>query len=231
MMGERRVSVYIARLLSFDAEKVDVIQKILENAAMQSLVFPAKVYTTGDNQTTVTSAEQVIEVFNQKQTEKKPIVVLTLYPENGLELSFTFYFAGVDLPVVTLLKFTIEHVENGTLTLNTFNDLIRHTIEELRLDHATVYDDATIPYPQGLKYFKGPKERRYPIQLGWLNYFAKPLVEFIGHDKFEIVEGYTKLPHADGGITLTYENEFAVLDDDHQFIEAKAIEQLGLTRL
>jgi hypothetical protein len=109
--------------------------------------------------------------------------------------------------------------------------VIEQSVENFGLNHATVYDDATIPYPQGLKYFNTPQMRRYPIQLGWLNYFGRELVEFIGRDKLEAVEGYTTVPHADGGITLTYAKDFDAHDPDHQFIEAKAIEQLGLTRL
>lgn len=232
-MGDTGLSVYIARMLSFDADKLDVIERMLEDSQMQRLVFPAKVYTNGDNSLIVNTVEQIVDVFHTKQAEKKPIVVLTLYSENGLELSFTFYFTGAMLPTVVVLKFTSEHILNNTVSLKTFNTLIEHGIEKFSLDHVTVYDDATIPYPQGLQYFKGPKGRRYPIQLGWLNYFGSELVDFIGRDKFEGVQGYKKRLHDSGGITLAYHKDFALFDEDTdlQTTEANAIAQLRLSDL
>jgi hypothetical protein len=225
------LNVYIARLLAFDGEKQDVLQKMLSFAPIQRLIFPAKVYTTGDDSEIMNSTEQLVELFLQKQAEKKPIAVLTLYAENGLELSFTFYFAGANLPTVILLKFTGEHVQNNLVSLKILSRVVEQSMENFSLNHATVYDDATIPYPQGLKYFNTPQMRRYPIQLGWLYYFGHELVEFIGQDKFEGIQGYTKRLHDSGGITLTYEKDFDALDENQQFVEAKAIEQLGLSRL
>jgi hypothetical protein len=227
------LNVYIARLLSFDADKLVVIQNTLEDSELQRIIFPAKVYTTGDDSIIATSFEQIVEVFELKQAEKKPIVVLTLYSENGLELSFTLYFTGAALPTVVLLKFKGEHIDNGIVNLKTFSRLIEHGIESFNLDHATVYDDATIPYPQGLQYFKGPQGRRYPIQLGWLNYFGADLVNLIGYDKFEGLQGYSKRLHDSGGITLTYDQDFSHADHNthQQMHEAQAIAQLGLNTL
>lgn len=225
------MNVYIARLLSFKADKSTTIPNMLADTSLQQLVFPAKVYTTGDHQAHVTAVEQVNEVFAQKRAEKKPITVLTLYSINGLEFSFTFYFTGAALPIVVLLKFTGEHVVRGVVSLETCSRLIEHGIEQFALDHATVYDDAAIPTPYGLQYFKGPEGCRYPIQLGWLNYFGSDLVDFIGRERFASIQGYTRRLHDSGGITLTYAKETVLFADNYQSAEGHALTQLGLADL
>jgi hypothetical protein len=220
-------------MLSFDNHDVDIIRKILDYSEIRELIFPAKVYLSPETSWIMTSVEQLNEVFTRRQAQEPQIVVMTFFCLSGLEVSFTLYFTKTTLPNVFGIKFTSDHVNNNLINPKTLGMIIEQAIEGFYLDHATIYDEAIIQSLPYLKQFKGPKGRKYPLELGWLTYFGSELVDLIGRDRFERLQSYDIFPHTSGGLTLVYKRELSLFkqDEDFQANELAAITQLGLASL
>jgi hypothetical protein len=79
------------------------------------------------------------------------------------------------------------------------------------------------------RWFNIANTESYSADIGWMSYFGKNLIAYMGEDKIQNLTTYAEKLTLDNGVLITLQKEpFDANNPAHREREAKAVQELGL---
>ncbi|WNZ24526.1 hypothetical protein HJG54_17810 [Leptolyngbya sp. NK1-12] len=228
---------YVTRLLSFHPHTLEVISSTLRLPTISQLIFPAKLLTGMDSRILLGSAKQFNLSIVPNEFFKETSIQFSLYAENGIELYMGISTENtLDLitPNVVGLKFTSEHIQAGSISLEILKSLFLETVPNFQVHHGSVYDQQTTRRLQQLtrRYLKDSKHRCYPLELHWINYFGGPMLNLLGRGRFSNLHTCSEMYKLHDGIMVILQAEpYDESNPDHRSRQAQAEQEMRFDEL
>ncbi len=220
---------YVFHVLTFERLTSDVIPGVFQLPSIESLVFPARLSLSG-SRVGLLSHPDDFDLSLAPKAFQRDISFVYLAGRHGIKLSITIYLNRLITPNVLVIEFNSDHLQNEIIDLPFLKRLIAETVPVLRSNRAVVYAEADRPY-EWPRAFLGPNEDYYGIQMGWISYFGKALVDHLGIERFTSLKACDEVvPIHDGLLVILTSEPFDPDNESHWEREAKAIEELGFRR-
>ncbi len=225
-----RMVLYNIHGSSFKKHSTEVISQILSCPTIARIIFPA-ILSQLDGQTFRIADPQAFDISQiVAEWSNEPFAHLTLNGDTGVQFRTLIYWEASVTPNVFNLRFSDDHLRQGTISFPVLKQLIEEVVPVFKCDRLSIYPLVSGPQVQ---YFEGPGETYFPIKLGWMTYFGEELVSFLTPKRFENLESFeVKLVDLTGGILVTLSDRpFDPDNPEHWLREAAAISELGLDQL
>ena len=174
---------YVVRILSFKSHSIDITQSLLTCPTLSKLIFPAILNTSPSSSIPLASADQFDVALVPEEFFGESFVGIPLHGENGIKFFISISEGEKVTPDVINLKFESKHLQLGTVTMADLKALLAEVIPLFRTSHASVYDERAGQRSDGIKRFRSPSFRSYPLDLEWITYFGSEMMEFLGRER------------------------------------------------
>jgi len=226
---------YAIRALSPFIYTPEVIQPLLMCGLLPQTLFPIRFLTqpVGSEHIVLNTPSEFSTSLIDATFYKDDYLRVPLYAVNGSEFTFSVKKDNLYLhETVVAVLFTQEPLEAGLLTLDALKQTIVDMAKVINIGYANVYDTTILKYRRLQSYYGPPGEKAYPLEIGWIAYFAPPLVDFLGRERFDNFKTYHEKIEVNGGILVVLTEEpFDASNPEHREREAQAIAELGLDKL
>ncbi|MGI0013998.1 MAG: hypothetical protein ACREBU_11235 [Nitrososphaera sp.] len=226
------MTTYAASLGSFQHHAPDVVESILSCPTVSKILFPAILPTSADSGIRLTSPNDFKISLVVKELYAEGLVRIPLSGERGVKFASTIYlFQDLVTPNTVSFVLTDDHFRKGFVQLDDLRMLFAEIVPIFRVEHGSVYDQETAHRPGKPKYFLGPNQKSYPLDLDWITYFGPELVEFLGQGRFVALHSCVSKYELYGGIMIVLQNEpFQEDNPVHRERQARAEIELSLDK-
>lgn len=133
-----------------------------------------------------------------------------------------------DRPPSNVINFEFEdsHLESGEITMMNLKEIIQQLQPIFKIDSArlTVLEDRR-PKAESIHL---PNGKRFTPTIGWMSYFGKDIVDYIGRERFENLQTYEEKEEIEGGFFIVLQKEpFRRSEESHLQREGQALAELG----
>ena len=235
---------YTFAIWSYKAYTKKTFDNIFKNSIFEKLIFPAKLYKNPKdfcqlNIPSEFSPNLIPQEFTSEETAR---TTLFLHPENEMSFSASFHPSIHIVPNTIILKFTSEHIQNSTCSIDDFINLLQEGIPEFEIGQASLYDSELIKIPEldgsgGHRFYKTPHFKRptggnYRLSLEWLTYFGEDYLNLIGRKRFKNLKScYLKHEISNGILVVLQQQPFDIKNPEHIALQKKAEAEIDLYEL
>lgn len=235
---------YVLRASCHHAHSQTVIETVLALPEMQRLIFPAAHYPTSNYDDRIliinlhnfeTRHEYNLDNFLDKATTEQR-TFFRLSSQDQVQLEVSIWYQELIIPNIVLIQFSEAHLYGDNppkITAATIKTLIHQLAPVFQPTEILVYD-STIYYTPDVpdkKYriIQLPNQRKFDAQIGWMTFWAEPVVNFLGRERFERLSSCAEKIEMHGGFLLVLQHEpFRRDNAEHREREAQVLRELGL---
>ncbi|GAB4545289.1 MAG: hypothetical protein OHK0023_03340 [Anaerolineae bacterium] len=155
--------------------------------------------------------------------------------QDGLRLRINVYHRELISPNIVVIRFDESKLYGSALKIIPlqWRMLMDELIPVFQPTEILVYD-STIYYTPDVpdkKYriIQLPNQRKFDAQIGWMTFWAEPVVNFLGRERFERLSSCAEKIEMHGGFLLVLQHEpFRRDNAEHREREAQVLRELGL---
>ncbi|MBE9080098.1 hypothetical protein IQ241_22865 [Romeria aff. gracilis LEGE 07310] len=228
---------YIVRLLSPDnyADMERWIPSFLNINLIKATVFPAKVYTGLSESMIIDSCEDFDFAKIPKNFWGEYAFDLVLHGEKNIEFSIHIGIRDTSIQHNAInFRFNSEHIKNDLINLISLKNFFKESIPIFKFHSGTVYDrQATqrLGKENRPRYFSF-ENSSYPLEIHWMNYFGKPMLEFLTRSRFDHLKTCSeKFGLCEGIMVVLQQEPYDDKNSDHRQRRTQAESELGLADL
>jgi len=228
-------------MIAYQDHNLEIVKKVLSGSIAQEMLFPLEFRRTKSRRepyTLANAAEFDLSLLLEELDYGDPY--LSEYPsftlnnrDRGLSLKFGFNLEPTQSTTqksqVLMLSLADREIVDGSIGLATVRPLVEEFISTFMVKYAYASDAQAIKTLGRAKHFKLPQGFTCNVRLGWISFFGKEYVNYIGRDRFNRLETcFEKLDVNDGILIVLQEEPFQYANEKHRVREAQAIAELGL---
>jgi hypothetical protein len=212
--------------MSFYPHTVEVIYEILSCPTLKQVLFPAKLYIQSDVSIELSAPSDFHISQVPREFSNESLSSIALLGNNGVEFFSRIYLIESSTPHVFGLKFTSEHLQTKQICFESLKTLFTEAIPGFQAHYGAVYGrhlDRQRYSASKIRYYVEENYKSYPLRIGWMTYFGKPMLEFLTLERFMELHTCSEKYELYNGIMVILQAEpYDESNPDHRSRQAQA---------